>query len=186
MLTATLANHADDLLQILELQALNLRQHISDAEKSEHGFVTLHHDLVTLRQMNELGPTVVIKNNGKVVAYALTMMPECRHLLPDLYPMYALLDKLSWKGVSLRSMNYYVMGQVCVAKEFRGKGLFEAMYRYHKKVYSSQFDLFVTEISTQNHRSLRAHEKIGFITIHTHFDVIDEWAVVAWDWRETV
>lgn len=186
MLTASLANHADDLLQILELQSQNLKQHISDVEKIEQGFVTLHHDLVTLRQMNELGASVVIKDDGKVVAYALTMMPACRELIPDLYPMYSLLDKLAWKGMPLPSLNYYVMGQVCVAKDYRGMGLFEVLYNYHRKIYSSRFDLFVTEISTNNRRSLRAHEKVGFVVIHTHYDVLDEWAVVAWDWQPNV
>ncbi len=75
------------------------------------------------------------------------------------------------------------MGQICIAKVYRGQGLFEQLYNYHKEIYQPQFDLFVTEISTRNHRSLRAHEKVGFKTIHTHRDNLDEWRVVAWDWR---
>ncbi|MGI8582907.1 MAG: hypothetical protein ACR2KX_11945 [Chitinophagaceae bacterium] len=36
-------------------------------------------------------------------------------------------------------------------------------------------------IKTKNYRSQKAHEKVGFITIHTYNDALDEWNVVAWD-----
>ncbi|MEI9809865.1 MAG: hypothetical protein WDO16_19485 [Bacteroidota bacterium] len=95
----------------------------------------------------------------------------------------SLLDDLHWNNKPLNSYRFYVMGQICIAKVYRGQGLFEQLYNYHKEIYQPQFDLFVTEISTRNHRSLRAHEKVGFKTIHTHRDNLDEWRVVAWDWR---
>jgi L-amino acid N-acyltransferase YncA len=75
------------------------------------------------------------------------------------------------------------MGQICVDKEFRGKGLFEELYQGHKEIYGSGFDFIITEISTSNHRSLRAHEKVGFETIHQYTDEMDEWAVVVWNWK---
>jgi RimJ/RimL family protein N-acetyltransferase len=74
------------------------------------------------------------------------------------------------------------MGQVCIAKPYRGRGLFKALFQHHKKIYQSQFDLFITEIATRNRRSMRAHEKVGFKVIHIHRDEMDEWNVVAWDW----
>lgn len=41
-----------------------------------------------------------------------------------------------------------------------------------------QFDFVITEISAANHRSLRAHQKTGFITIAAHTDDLNEWAVI--------
>jgi GNAT superfamily N-acetyltransferase len=183
MLLSTLINTTEELQQILQLQKENLIQNIDDTEMQSQGFVTLQHDLQTLQQMHDLAPTVIIKDDDKVVAYALTMLKECRQLMPDLEPMFALLDKLSWNNKPLTSYRFYVMGQVCIAKAYRGKGLFEQLYGHHKKVYQSCFDLFVTEISTRNHRSLRAHEKLGFKIIDVHRNNLDEWAVVAWDWK---
>ena len=182
MLTATLVTHAKELQQILGLQQLNLAEYMDDAEIRSQGFVTLRHDLATLEQMHRLGPAVIIKDNDTVIAYALTMLQECRRLITDLEPMFALMDQLSWDNKPLKSFRFYVMGQVCIAKEYRGRGLFEQLYKHHREIYRSQFDLFVTEISTRNHRSLRAHERIGFKTIHTHKDLLDVWAIVAWDW----
>jgi len=183
MLYPTLVSSGDELKQILQLQKKNLRQHITEAEMKSQGFVTLHHDLSALRQMHELAPSVIIRDQNSVVAYALTMLRECRQLTPDLEPMFALLDQLSWNNKSLNDYRFYVMGQVCIAKNYRGQGLFDELFRHHKKIYQSRFDLFITEIATRNVRSMRAHERVGFKTIHVHRDELDEWAVVGWDWN---
>ena len=183
MLHSTLTSTTTELEQILQLQQENLSANIDEAEIKSQGFVTLRHDLETLKQMHDLAPSVIIKDDDKVVAYALTMLKECRQLIPDLEPMFSSLDKLSWKNKPLNNYSFYVMGQVCVAKSYRGRGLFEELFQHHKKIYQSQFDLFITEIATRNKRSMRAHEKVGFKVIHIHRDEIDEWAVVAWDWN---
>ena len=183
MLYPTLVSSGDELKQILQLQKENLRLHITEAEMKSQGFVTIHHDLNALRLMHELAPSVIIRDQNSVVAYALTMLRECRQLTPDLEPMFALLDQLSWNNKSLNDYRFYVMGQVCIAKNYRGQGLFDELFRHHKKIYQSRFELFITEIATRNVRSMRAHERVGFKTIHVHRDELDEWAVVGWDWN---
>lgn len=183
MLQATLVSDKEELEQILLLQQENLLTNISEEERQAQGFVTMHHDLAVLEKMHELSPSVIIKDNDKVVAYALTMLRECRQLMPGLAAMFALLDDLQWENKLLTDHRFYVMGQICVAKEYRGQNLVNELYQHHKKIYQSQFDLFITEISTRNHRSLRAHEKVGFKTIHVHRDHLDEWAIVGWDWN---
>jgi len=182
MIQPSLTHTIQDLQQILHLQNENLIQNLDEIEIRSQGFVTLRYDLTILEQMHRLAPSVIIKDDDKVVAYALTMLQECRQLMPDLEPMFSLFDSLSWNNKPLNDYRFYVMGQICIAKEYRGQGFFEQLYQYHKKKYRAQFDLCVTEISTRNHRSLRTHEKIGFRIIHTHRDKLDKWVVVAWDW----
>ena len=182
MFSASLTTTTEELEQILDLQEQNLRHHVDEIEMKSQGFVTIHHDLSTLRLMHDLAPTVIIKDNDQVVAYALTMLKECRELIPDLETMFALLDQLYWNDKPLNDYRYYVMGQVCVSKPYRGMGLFDELFRHHKKIYGQRFDLFITEIATRNVRSMRAHERVGFKTIHIHRDELDEWAVVGWDW----
>lgn len=53
-----------------------------------------------------------------------------------------------------------------------------------KNYTAIKYELVVTEISADNHRSQKAHEKIGFKTIYTYHDAMDAWSVVVWDWRE--
>lgn len=183
MLLASLATSRDDLRQILQLQQLNLSTNISADELNSQGFVTMRHNLETLEQMNDLGPAVIIKDQEKVVAYALTMLVECKDLMPALKPMFTIFESLSWMGNPLNTYSYYVMGQICVAKEFRGQGLVDELYHYHRKIYQSKFELILTEIATRNFRSIKAHEKVGFKTIHIHKDALDEWAIVGWDWK---
>lgn len=182
MIQPSLTTTIQDLQQILQLQEENHATNISETELRSQGFVTLRHDIKILEQMHNLSPSVIIEEDNNVVAYALTMLQECRQLIPDLEPMFALLDRLNWNGKPLSDYSFYVMGQVCVAKQYRGQGLFDELYRHHKKIYQPQFDLIITEIATRNHRSIRAHERVGFKTLHTHQDELDEWAVVGWDW----
>jgi ribosomal protein S18 acetylase RimI-like enzyme len=183
MLYPALVTTTRELEQILQLQEQNLSQFIGAAEMKEQGFVTLHHDLATLEKMHGLAPSVIIKDKDNVVAYALTMLRECRQLVPDLEPMFALFDKLHWNNKALNDYSFYVMGQICVAKSYRGQGFVEQLYHHHREVYQARFDLLLTEIATRNTRSMRAHERIGFSTIHIHRDELDEWAVVGWDWK---
>jgi hypothetical protein len=42
--------------------------------------------------------------------------------------------------------------------------------------------MVVTEISTSNIRSLKAHLKTGFTIVDTHWEEEGEWHVVVWDW----
>jgi len=183
MIYSTLVNNNEELLQILDLQQQNLPKNISAEESRLQGFVTFQHDLKTLQEFHQLAPSVIVKDDEKVIAYALTVVNEARHVFPPMESMFRLLEKLQWKDKPFCDYRYYEMGQVCVAKEYRGKDVFEMLYQAHKKSYSNKYDLLVTMISTMNHRSLKAHEKVGFETVLIEKDELDEWAVVVWDWR---
>jgi hypothetical protein len=173
----------DQLAQILELQRENHRAQVSDAIARSQGFVTVAHDLPTLRAMHAHAPSVVALEGGRVVGYALVMLREARALLPILAPMFVKLDALEHQGRPLREQRYYVMGQICVASSHRGQGVFDGLYREHRTLMSPRFDAVVTEIATRNTRSMRAHARVGFQTWLTYADASDTWAIVGWDWR---
>lgn len=183
MLTATIVSNEQELIQILHLQESNLVTKIDDTEKKEQGFVTVHHTLDVLKQMHDLAPSIIVKDGDRMAGYALVMMRECRQLIPTLEPMFALFDSLSWKGQPLNDYRFYVMGQVCVDKDYRGKGIFEMLYHKHRDVYQPTNDFIITEVATRNTRSVRAHEKVGFKILHTHQDELDVWDVIIWDWK---
>jgi len=183
MLLSTTVKSSDELHQILLLQQRNLKQNISEKEIRLQGFVTMQFTLPMLQAMHELAPSVIIRDADKVIAYAIVLLKEGRHIYPSLEPMFINFKKISWQDKPLNSYKFYVMGQVCVVKEYRGKGVFDLLYQKHKEIYQSKFDFVITEISTANNRSLRAHERIGFKTIAKHRDELDEWDVVLWDWK---
>jgi hypothetical protein len=100
--------------------------------------------------------------------------------------MFGVLEGLSWRDRPLASdPRWFVMGQVCVAAEYRGMGVFDGLYSQLRRAHSADFDLCFTEISRRNGRSLRAHRRVGFQTVHDYVDPAadDHWEVVVWDWR---
>jgi len=182
MYQATIVTTQDELLQIHRLNKLNYKHQLSAEEKDREGFVSWLYPIELLEKMQELAPNVIVKDGDKVVGYALVAFREAAPFHPDLQTMFTHLDQLIYKGQSLADLSFYVMGQVCIDQAYRGKGIFHQLYQHHKELYSPRFDLLITEISTSNIRSQRAHEKVGFTTFFTYPDAMDEWNVVVWDW----
>jgi ribosomal protein S18 acetylase RimI-like enzyme len=177
----TTAQTDNDLRQILALQATNLKSNISEEVKKSQGFVTVCHSWDEIVLLYRSTPQIVAKDGDQVVGYALAMLPSLGKYIPDLKPMFELFAHIPWRGCMLSDSNYYVMGQVCVAEDWRGQGVFEGLYRQHFAIYSPSYDLLVTEVSKSNTRSQRAHERVGFLTILEHQDHVDTWNVVAWE-----
>ena len=181
-IVTTLAATDEELKQILELQQKNHFENITCRRESEDGFVTVMHSFELLKEMNGSAPHVIAKQNGKLAGYALVMLRSYGNRIPVLYSLFERLAGLEYNNQKLSGLSYYIMGQVCVAEECRGKGIFDKLYQKHKEVYSKDNDLCITEVSVKNLRSIRAHERIGFKTIHTYKDDADEWNIIAWDW----
>lgn len=178
-----LVDNDSQLAGILALQKLNHVSEISIETKNTQGFVTVRHDLPLLQTMNNSARQIIALENEAVIGYALVMPKELKLQIPVLMPMFDMFGKISYKQKKLSELNYYVMGQVCIAEAFRGKGIFEKLYSKHRETYSSTYDLCVTEVSTSNQVSMRAHEKVGFQIIHTFADTTDEWNILLWDWK---
>jgi GNAT superfamily N-acetyltransferase len=168
-----------ELEQILALQRANQPGRLSSEEIAADGFVTVEHTLDLLKRMHAIVPSIVARENGSVVGYALVMPVECRPFIPILEPMFQRLDSL---GVSRQ--RFYVMGQVCIGKPWRGKGVFDLLYQAHRRHLRGRFDCLVTEVAMRNTRSLRAHERVGFTVIDRYSDDTDDWAVIRWDWSD--
>ena len=182
LLTVTTVSSTDELQQILYLQQLYLSGQNDSAEEQDQGFVTVKHSFNVLQQMHDLSPSVIVKHGDKVIAYALVMTKDCQNFIPVLVPMFESFNNIQYKDQPLTAYSFYVMGQVCVHKDYRGMGVFQMLYQHHQQLFSKQFDFVLTEIATRNTRSIRAHEKVGFKTIHTFRDTTDEWAIVLWNW----
>jgi GNAT superfamily N-acetyltransferase len=176
------AKNTEDLVKIISLQRENLKINLSLKEQKKEGFVTVQHTLKQLEKLQSFSPQILAEKGNILAGYALVMTKELSDEIPVLSPMFKLLNSLSYKGVKLKNLNYYVMGQVCIAKNFRGQGLFRQLYSSQKALLAKLFDFCITEISTSNLRSLKAHQRLGFTVIHVHHDPIDEWNIVLWDW----
>ena len=175
----------EELAQILALQKQNLARRLSLEERASQGFVTVAHTPAMLGRMHAAGPSIIAKDGNAIAGYCLFMPRSSAVDIPILAPMFAVLDDLQWQGRTLREQNWFVMGQVCVAADYRGQGVFDALYAGLREHYAPRFDFVVTEIAAANTRSLRAHERVGFQTIHIYDDAStgQTWHVVLWDWK---
>ena len=217
----TLTQTDQELQQILELQRANLRDQLSFQELQSQGFVTLRHDLETLRLMHQEYPHVIAKygdadagndKDRRVIGYALCMMKSSEKLIPTFAGVFQIIESVSYQGKILTNVplsscqrqqqkshhehqskkvttestspyfHYFVMGQVCVDKEFRGQGVVTKLYQHLRDTMAPHFQGTVTAISPRNPRSLRAHAKVGFQSLHDFTSKGEEWKLVILDW----
>lgn len=179
------ASSDQDLSQIVALQKSNLPAGLTEEERRAQGFVTVVHTTELLADMNRTHQHIVAKSDDQVVGYALCMLRDFAANIPVLVPMFQTIEQLSWKERPLNSASWLVMGQICVAKEWRGKGVFEGMYQKMKETLSPHFEYCITEVDARNTRSLRAHEKVGFQELERYQSDQVEWVLIIWDWRNT-
>ncbi len=167
-----------EIAELLDLQRANLAINLDAQTIDSQGFVTFVYAPEAIKNMMEKAPQIVARADGKIVGYALTTTVESgldNELMRPLVELAHTLGPLSKKP-------FYFMGQVCVRAGYRGIGIFDALYQEHKDLFKYQFKAVVTEIASDNLRSLAAHRRVGFDTIHTEFDEKHgkEWQVVAW------
>ncbi|HEY4290352.1 MAG TPA: GNAT family N-acetyltransferase [Puia sp.] len=182
MLTAKLVTEDSELEQIAQLSAANLSTNISAETKAKEGFVTWVYPQDVLYALHVLIPSVIVMDGDKLAGYAITLTRECVTIYPPLAGTVDYVSTVDYKGRPLIEYPIYFMGQICVDKDYRGQGVVEMLYEYHRKQFSPKYSILITEISTKNPRSSKAHAKVGFKVIDTHHENEEEWDLVVWDW----
>ena len=184
MITYTTSKTDKELSEILDLQKNNLPQSLTESEIKSQGFVTVSHTLKDLKNLNTYEQHLITKDEDKIVGYLLAMTKNSKHDIPVLIPMFEIFDKIHYKEKLISEYNYIVVGQVCIAKDYRGLGLLDKSYAAYKNCFKEKYDFAVTEIATTNTRSINAHKRVGFFEIHRYKDTKNiEWSIVIWDWR---
>lgn len=161
-----------ELTEILSLQGRNLRQALSINETANEGFVTVEHSFDLLKKMNAIAPHIIVKHNNCVVGYALCMDPSFRNDIPILKPMFQELNRLN-------IYNYIIMGQICIAKAHRKKGVFRSLYSTMTTELRYKYEHIITEVDIVNTRSLNAHNAIGFKTLSTYESNNQNWVILS-------
>ena len=124
---------------------------------------------------------IIAKDGNSVIGYALVMLRSFSDLIPVLQPMFNRLSTIKFGDKKVTDHSFYVMGQICVAENYRGKGVFDSLYQKHKELNAPIYDLCVTSFSIRNKRSMRAHERVGFEIVNTFRDQTDEWNILVWN-----
>jgi predicted GNAT superfamily acetyltransferase len=167
------ASSQKELEQILSLQQKNLANSLTLDELENEGFLTVEHSMEILQAMNDECGHIIALEDGKVIGYALCMHPKFADSIEVLKPMFAEINK----AVADKT-NYMVMGQICVSKSHRGKGLFRNLYLTMKNKLPEGFDTIITEVDGKNKRSLTAHAAVGFETLKIYTSGGKEWHLI--------
>lgn len=183
MFSLELSDAVIDLERIIALQKLNHPTAVAADLWETQGFVTMEYTVQQLQIMCGQYRHVVAKHNHAVVGYALILLKEHSTSFPFLRDMFQDIEAGFYDGKPLRESRYFVMGQICVEEGFRGKGVFKKLYHQLREQMRTDFDFVITEVSTRNGKSMRAHEKLGFEDIKPEETGSSEWKVIAWDWR---
>lgn len=112
--------------------------------------------------MYNVHPSLIAKDGESVVVYAFVSPKsiEGNHALLD--ALFEKLDTITYKDIALKNANYVVVGQLFVAKEYRGQGLVRELYNYYKECLLDKFDYCIADVASDNPRSRKSHLSVGF------------------------
>ena len=159
-----------DFPAILALHAANHLSNIGEANKAA-GFLTLPIAESHLEQLQKAGSLFVARaDNGELAGYVLSGPWD----FYTQWPMFGVQTQrfpVHFEGGELNLENSFQYGPVCVASDFRGAGVLNALFEAVKAHFAVRYAFGGTFISTLNKRSLEAHtRKLGF-------KIVDEWSV---------
>jgi hypothetical protein len=181
MITLDTASSTRHFEQILDLQRRYHASALSADVQAREGFVFVEHSVALLERMSSELPQAIALANDVVVGYCLALSLSLQHEIPSLAPMFEQFGRCSYHGRRLSDFRFFVGGQVCVNRAYRGRGLLARLYEHTRLSAPPIHELCVTEIAVRNQVSVRAHERMGFEAISTYSDASEDWVVVAWD-----
>jgi hypothetical protein len=175
----------EEIPSLLALQQENLRDRLDAQTIESQGYVSFVYNPTIINRMRADEPQIIARADNQVVGYALVATVGAMGTIEAAIPMLDMIEQLNYKDKPCREQKYYIVGQVCIKADFRGQGVLDAIYKAHRVNFADRYDFAVTEIAVDNGRSLAAHYRIGFETIHRFFDEVNgkEWHVVAWDFK---
>src|SRR5579872_3518529 len=122
-----------EVLDIKRLQSENLKANLTPEEMQQEGFLTADYTLDFLEALNAIEPSIIAVDDDKVVGYALVVTKKSighHALLDDLFHQ---ADRFTFNGDELNGADYVLVGQLCVAKTHRGRGVVQGMYALYRK-----------------------------------------------------
>ncbi|HEX9826817.1 MAG TPA: GNAT family N-acetyltransferase, partial [Flavobacteriaceae bacterium] len=122
--------------------------------------------------MNDCCPHCIAKHGDKVVGYALSMHPKFADGIEVLKPMFIEINK-----IISGNAKYIIMGQICVGKNYRKRGIFRGLYNFMKQELQATFNYIITEVDAENLRSLNAHLAVGFEILREYHADNKDWII---------
>ncbi len=145
-----------DYDQILRLQTANFIANLTEEERKQ-GFLSAQFTPEqTARIAEDLG-TMIALVDDQVAGFLCAFRKDFQTGSPVIAKMLQSYDRLKFDGRPLSAYKSYIYGPVCIAREYRGRGLLRGLYEAQKKDLAGKFDIGVAFVSRSNPHSLSAH-----------------------------
>jgi hypothetical protein len=136
----------EDYPSIIRLQAADYIDNLSEEQRKE-GFLS---DKFTLEQIAAIGADLgiaIVADGDEVAGSLCAFRREFDHDSPVVAKMLESYDRACFEDKPLSAFNSYIYGPVCIAREYRRRGLLRGLYEFQKK---------------RSDRSVRSRRCLGF------------------------
>lgn len=155
-----------DFDQIVDLQNANSITVLSDEERAD-GFLSSAFSAAQFEEISTSVALVVARDNAQVIGFVCASTVASNRKLSLPAAMIARFPEIKIGSRCLEEMKSYIVGPVCIDKNYRGRGAFEGLYNRLFEETAKEFDVAIAFISTNNTRSVAAHKKVGMEEIDT-------------------
>jgi hypothetical protein len=146
----------DDYPQIVRLQRANYIANLT-AEERREGFLSAEFSLEQVRAIaTDLGIAIVTMDDD-LAGCVCAIRREFDHGSLVVAKMLESYDQARFEGKPLSAFNSYIYGPVCIARQYRRRGLLRGLYGFQKKDLAGQFEVGVALVSHSNPHSMQAH-----------------------------
>lgn len=171
-----------DLAGISQLQDENLSKNISLEEKLNEGFVVVKTPPDLLKEIAVQEGITIAQLDKKIIGYLIPMSVEHGQKISFWNPFIKKIKTIQLEGKPLDDYQYCILSQVCIDKNHRGKGILEKLYKDLEERLADKYDFGISEIETNNQRSLQAHlNKIGLKIVEKYSVEGKDWYIVILD-----
>ena len=147
---------ARDYPAIVQLNSANYIANLAEDDRKD-GFLSAVFSMEQTAAMAEdLGTTVAIVD-GVMAGFLCAFRNDFDHGSPVVSKMIESYDRMRFEGKLLSSYNTYAYGPVCIARDYRRKGLLRGLYEAQRRDLAGQFEVGVALIARDNPHSMQAH-----------------------------
>jgi predicted GNAT superfamily acetyltransferase len=141
---------------ILRLQSVNYIGNLAPEERKQ-GFLSAQFSSEQVAEMaQDLGTTIAVVA-GELAGFLCAFRREFDTGSPVIAKMLEAYDSVHFEGKPLSRCSSYIYGPVCIAREYRRRGLLRGLYQAQVADLAEQFEVGVAFVACNNPHSLQAH-----------------------------
>jgi len=145
-----------DYSAIVRLNEVNYVANLVQEERAD-GFLSAVFTSQQVAAMAEdLGITVA-RTDGILSGFLCAFRNDFNHGSPVVAKMIESYDRVTFEGQLLSKYRTYAYGPVCIAREYRRKGILRGLYEAQLRELAGQFEIGVALIARNNPHSMQAH-----------------------------